>query len=122
MDLIELVIVLFFGGLSLYRKKDEVMKLVTDKNWLLHMSIIALFSIFIFNREYVVRVYDKLTVSYKTHPHKQGQEEETKTKQEAIKKSLFALMIAVFAYLDLTIAPFWLAYFVYINLGDEWIA
>lgn len=118
-DNIELLIVFVILLFTLYRKRCHLEKLYTDKLWFINILIISLFSLYIFNKNWL---YTKLNLKLNENNTKEINDKSISNKQKlAVKKALFALLIAVLAYLDLTIAPFWIVYFVYVNLGDEWL-
>lgn len=114
-DTIELILVFVMTLFTLIRKKTHLFKLYNDRFWFLNMILVSCFTLFVFNKQ---SIYGLIYPSYV-----QNNETKKNAKQSiaAIKKALFALLIAILAYLDLTIAPFWLVYFVYVNLGDEWL-
>ena len=119
-DNIELIIVFSILIFTLYRKRCHLQKLYSDKLWFINIFIIILFSLYIFNKDWL---YTKLNVKMNDTNMKEIRDKNVvKTQKQAIKKAIFALLIAILAYMDLTIAPFWLVYFVYVNLGDEWLA
>jgi len=76
---------------SYINRQKEIIELFKNPYWLINTVIIAIFSFYIINI-------------------KKGNDEETIKMQEAIRKGILAFMIAIFAHLELTIAPFWIVY------------
>ena len=66
-------------------KFSNFKKLLTSKRWLGHLALLVLFSIGMFHY-------------HPKHSHE----------RESTKKALTAFIIAIFASIDLTIAPFWI--------------
>ena len=66
-------------------KFSNFRKLLTSKRWLGHLTLLVLFSISMF-------------YYHPKHSHE----------RESTKKALTAFIIAIFASIDLTIAPFWI--------------
>tara|TARA_Y100001970_G_C14201055_1_gene841102 strand:- start:159 stop:476 length:318 start_codon:yes stop_codon:yes gene_type:complete len=81
---------------------ESIKELFTNKRWVINFSMIIAFIIYIF---------------YVTYNNNSSESERLKT---AIKKAIVALLIAVFAELGLTIAPFWLV-FVLAYYLEGWI-
>tara|TARA_Y100001968_G_C18799282_1_gene454834 strand:- start:9 stop:326 length:318 start_codon:yes stop_codon:yes gene_type:complete len=81
---------------------ESIKELFTNKRWVINFSMIIAFIIYIF---------------YVTYNNNSSESERLKT---AIKKAIVALLIAIFAELGLTIAPFWLV-FVLAYYLEGWI-
>ena len=85
-----LLLQLFFITSYINRQK-EIIELFKNPYWLINTIIIAIFSFYVINI-------------------KEGKDEETIKMQEAVRKGILAFMIAIFAHLELTVAPFWIVY------------
>lgn len=73
------------------KREKEINNLIKNPYWLINSIIIGVFSFYIINI-------------------KEGKDEETIKMQEAVRKGLLAFMIAIFAHVELTVAPFWIVY------------
>lgn len=73
------------------RRQKEIIDLFKNSYWLINSIIIVIFSFYVINI-------------------KKGTDEETIKMQEAVRKGILAFMVAIFAHLELTIAPFWIVY------------
>lgn len=90
---------------AIYQSKvaiNAIKELIGNKKWLVNFSMIIAFSIYII---------------YNTH--NDTSPESIKVK-DSLKKAILAFLIAIFAKLDLTIAPFWLV-FVLAYYLEGWI-
>ena len=76
---------------SYTNRQKEIIELFKNPYWLINTVIIAVFSFYVINI-------------------KKDKDEETIKMQEAVRKGILAFMIAIFAHLELTIAPFWIVY------------
>ena len=96
MLLISILIGLWLA-LSQPEKWNALVKIINDKNWLIHFSMVVIFSGFMFlsydNNELLIT---------------------------SIKRGLMALLIALFGEVGLTIAPFWTIFSVSYFM-DNWI-
>tara|TARA_B100001989_G_C24457511_1_gene422372 strand:- start:45 stop:362 length:318 start_codon:yes stop_codon:yes gene_type:complete len=81
---------------------ESIKELFTNKRWVINFSMIIAFIVYIF---------------YITYNSNNPESERLKT---ALKKAIVALLIAIFAELGLTIAPFWLV-FVLAYYLEGWI-
>ena len=73
------------------KTRKRIQNLITKPHWIIGIIIIICFSLYI---EYISR--DTI--------------EEKQKKNDALKKAMIALIIAIFAELSLTIVPFWLVF------------
>ena len=96
MALISILIGLWLA-LSQPEKWKALMKIINDKNWLIHFAMVVIFSGFMF------LTYDnnQLLIT-------------------SIKRGLMSLLIALFGEVGLTIAPFWTIFAVSYFM-DDWI-
>lgn len=78
-------------------KFNKFLGILTDKRWFRHFAILVSFSTSMF------LLYDK-------NSHE----------REATKKALTAFIIAIFASIDLTIAPFWIVWVLTYSF-DNWV-
>lgn len=82
--------VTIFKIISDVEKREKVLKLITSKSWGINLLLIIVFA------------YYGLT-------NKEGTKDSEKYK-DAIKTGILGVIIAILAYLDLTIAPFWIIF------------
>ena len=80
----------------------QLIKLLTNKKWLINFIFIILWSVYILSLD---------------NPQNS---EEVMNLKKSVKKAIIALIIALFAFLDLTIAPFWLV-FTFAYYSEDWI-
>lgn len=80
----------------------QLIKLLTNKKWLINFIFIILWSAYIL-----------LLVDPKNS-------EEVISLKKAVKKAIIAFIIALFAFFDLTIIPFWLV-FTFAYYSEDWI-
>lgn len=87
-------------------KHTLIINLLKNKKWLLNFSAILIWSLYILflNNEDYDKEYQKTIQKLKI----------------AVKKSLIAFIIAFLAFLDLTIAPYWLV-FTFAYYTEDWI-
>ena len=71
------------------QRRESLIKLITSPAWILNFSVLCMWCYFLF-------VIDK------------NNDKKTKELREATKKGIVAAVIAILAYLDLTLAPFWI--------------
>jgi hypothetical protein len=85
-----ITIILF---ISIYQldKGKKIFALFQNKSWLFNFIIIILFSVYIIDIQ-----KENDTTSHKL--------------KDAVRKGLLALIIAILAHLELTIAPFWIVF------------
>ena len=84
------------------KKREKIMELINNRNLLINLVIIICFI-----------VYTEVS----TYNNKS---DESKKIKSALKKAIIALIIAVFAEIGLTIAPFWLV-FVLAYYMEDWV-
>lgn len=101
-SLIAVVLFTLMASFKSYEKRKKIMKLITNRSWLINLVIIICFI-----------VYTEVS----TYNNKS---DESKKIKSAIKKSIIAFIIAVFSEIGLTIAPFWLV-FVLAYYMEDWI-
>ena len=80
---------------AIYKSKkatNSIKELISNKRWLVNFSMIIAFTIYII---------------YSTH---YDESEESQKVKSALNKAILAFIIAIFAEMGLTIAPFWLVF------------
>lgn len=99
-----LITILVLTLYTTFKKKkiDRIITLLKDKGWLINFIFIIVWS------TYILLLDDKTN------------SDELQKVKESIKKAMIAFIIAFFAYLDLTIAPFWLV-FTFAYYSEGWI-
>ena len=100
--LITVAILTLRAGFQSHKARDNLMELLSKKKWVINLLLIIGFIVYIM---------------YST---KDDDSEEAKKTQEALKKAIIAFIIALFAELGLTIAPFWWV-FVLAYYMEGWI-
>ena len=88
-SLLFVIIVTIRAALKSKKASKSLKELLSNKSWLIQVFIIILFTIWI------------------SYTHKDSDKEESKNYIESIKRALVGFIIAIFAELGLTIAPFW---------------
>ena len=78
--------------------KNKLYELITNKSWVINFIILIIFTIFIYFSTKNENTKDKKTMK------------DNNLIRESLKKALFGFMIAIFAELGLTIAPFWIIF------------
>ena len=84
-SLVSVLLISIYEIINNPEKFSNLKKLLTNKRWLGHFALLILFSIAMF-------------YYHPKHTHE----------RESTKKALTAFIIAIFASIDLTIAPFWI--------------
>ena len=82
-------ILLFVQLVNHKQRRQSLIKLITTPAWILNFSVLCMWCYFLF-------VFDKNT------------DKKTNELREATKKGIVAAVIAVLAYLEFTLAPFWI--------------
>ena len=90
------------AGFHSKKARNNIMELLSKKSWLVNLLLIIGFIVYII---------------YST---KDNDSDDAKKTQEALKKAIIAFIIALFAELGLTIAPFWWV-FVLAYYMEGWI-
>ena len=91
-------------------RKSLLKELTTNKSWMIHFMIIIIFTAVIYY----------LNNSSQKMKHTEEEKKELKKHIEAIKKALLALVIALLVHFRLSIAPFWIVFFLAYYF-DGWI-
>lgn len=96
---VPIIFVILMIIIQIYKNKKyiELLNLFKNIRWLIHFIILIIFLIYI--RFFNANNIDLINAS---------------------KKAILALVIAIFAYLDMTIAPFWIV-FVLAYFGKDYI-
>ena len=90
------------AGFQSKKARNNIMELLSEKSWIINVLLIIGFIVYII---------------YST---KDDDSDDAKKTQEALKKAIIAFIIALFAELGLTIAPFWWV-FVLAYYMEGWI-
>ena len=91
-------------------RKSLLKELTTNKKWMINFVVIILFTAVIYY----------LNHHSKTMKHTKEEKKELEKHIEAIKKALLALVIALLVHFRLSIAPFWIVFFLAYYF-DGWI-
>ena len=100
--LITVAILTLRAGFQSPKARENLMELLSKKKWVINLLLIIGF------------------IAYIIYSTKDDDSEEAKKTQEALKKAIMAFIIALFAELGLTIAPFWWV-FVLAYYMEGWI-
>ena len=78
--------------------RNKLYELFTNWKWIINFLILILFSIYIYIETKNNNIKDKKVIN------------DNNLTRDSLKKALFGFMIAIFAELGLTIAPFWIIF------------
>jgi len=100
--LITVAILTLRAGFQSQKARDNLLELLSKKKWIVNLLLIIGF------------------IAYIIYSTKDDDSDDAKKTQEALKKAIIAFIIALFAELGLTIAPFWWV-FVLAYYMEGWI-
>ena len=100
--LITTVLLTLRAGFKSKKARNKLFELIDNKRWLINFGVIILF------------------IGYIVYTIRNDNRDDSRRLKEALKKALLAFIIALFAEVGLTIAPFWLV-FTLAYYMDGWI-
>ena len=100
--LITTAILTLRAGFKSKKARSKLLELISNRRWLINFLIIILF------------------IGYIIYETKNDMSKDSEKTKEALKRAILAFMIALFAEVGLTIAPFWLV-FTLAYYMDGWI-
>ena len=100
--LIATVLLTLRAGFKSKKARNKLFELIDNKRWLINFGVIILF------------------IGYIVYTIRNDNSDDSRRLKEALKKALLAFIIALFAEVGLTIAPFWLV-FTLAYYMDGWI-
>jgi len=100
--LITTVLLTLRAGFKSKKARNKLFELIENKRWLINFGVIIVF------------------IGYIVYTIRNDNSDDSRRLKEALKKALLAFIIALFAEIGLTIAPFWLV-FTLAYYMDGWI-
>ena len=100
--LIITVLLTLRAGFKSKKARNKLFELIENKRWLINFGVIIVF------------------IGYIVYTVRNDNSDDSRKLKEALKKALLAFIIALFAEIGLTIAPFWLV-FTLAYYMDGWI-
>jgi len=100
--LIITVLLTLRAGFKSKKARNKLLELIENKRWLINFGVIIVF------------------IGYIVYTVRNDNSDDSRKLKEALKKALLAFIIALFAEIGLTIAPFWLV-FTLAYYMDGWI-
>ena len=100
--LVTVAILTLRAGFQSKKARNNIIELLSEKRWIINVLLIIGF------------------IAYIIYSTKGDDSDDAKKTQEALKKAIIAFIIALFAELGLTIAPFWWV-FVLAYYMEGWI-